>query len=300
MKTDIYAQVSNHIAAQIEAGIAKGSAWRMPWRKTGNGPLWRPTNAVTKNGYRGVNTVLLWGAADQAGYTQPQWASFKQWQSKGASVRKGEKGSLIVFYKSLDVRDKSQPDNADATVSIPFLRATYVFNAAQVDGYEVEAQAPEVDTTKRLDAVEAFVGRANPMIRHGSDAAYYQPSTDQIVMPNRSQFQGDADAATEAYYGVLLHELTHWTGHKSRLDRLNNYVGEGRAFEELIAELGSAFLCAELGVSNAPREDHGHYLASWLKVIQSDSRAFFKAASAAEKACDFLKACEPASQSLAA
>ena len=294
MKRDLYKEVSDKIAAQIEAGLATGNAWRLPWRRIGLGG--RAVNAVSGHVYRGVNTVMLWAAADENGYSSSRWATFKQWSEKGAHVRKGEKGSQIVFFKTLDVPNRSNPAE---TVSIPFLRATHVFNVAQVEGFEDKA-ATITDKTNPIEAADAFVAKSGADIRHGSDQAYYRPSTDEIVMPFRGQFIGDADMATQRYYSTLLHELTHWTGHKSRLDRLNNYVGEGLAMEELIAELGAAFLCADLGVSNEPRDDHGHYLASWLRAIKSDPRAFFKAASAAEKACDFLKACDAAPVALAA
>lgn len=297
MQRDLYKEVSDKIAAQIENGIAQGDAWRLPWRRIGLGG--RAVNAVSGHVYRGVNTVMLWAAADEAGYSNSRWATFKQWTAKGARVRKGEKGSMIVFFKTLDVHDRSKPEDPAATVSIPFLRSTYVFNVAQVEGFEDKA-ASLTDRTNPVEAADAFVAKSGAVIRHGSDQAYYRPSTDEVVMPNRAQFIGDADMATQRYYSTLLHELTHWTGHKTRLDRLNDYVGEGRAFEELIAELGAAFLCADLGVSNEPRDDHGQYLAGWLKVIKSDPRAFFKAASAAEKACDFLKACDASPMAIAA
>jgi antirestriction protein ArdC len=282
MKTDIYQQVAATLIASIEAGLARGDKWSTPWRKTGQA-IHRPVNGVTNHTYRGINVLLLWAAADKEGYTAGAWASLKQWNTRGGRVRQGEKGTVIVFYKLLEVQSKTDPNKTD---SIPMLRMSHVFNVAQVEG--IEAPAP-ADPVARHGHVDDMIRALGAQVIHGSDEAFYRPSTDEIVMPSAEQFTGGADKQREGYYSVLLHELVHWTGHKSRLDRLNNYVGKGRAFEELIAELGSAFLCAELGISNEPREDHGHYLASWLSVLKDEPRAFFRATSAAEKACDFIR-----------
>lgn len=287
MKRDIYREVTDKMVSAIEAGIASGDKWSMPWRKLGRGG--RPTNATSRHVYRGINVALLWGAADEFGFSDSRWATFNQWKAVGASVRKGSKGSPIVFYKKLTVADKKTGED----INIPMVRLSYVFNVAQVDNAPDRITNPVAltDRTLTLEGVDNFIAATGAIVQHGGDQAFYSPSRDIVQMPERMQFKGDADIATQRYYSTLLHELTHWTGHKSRLDRNHNggFGSADYAREELIAELGAAFLCADLGVSNEPRDDHAQYLASWLKVMKEDSRAIFKAASAAEKACDMLK-----------
>lgn len=287
MKRDIYREVTDKMVSAIEAGIASGDKWSMPWRKLGAGG--RPKNATSGHVYRGINVALLWGAADEAGFEDGRWATFNQWKAVGASVRKGSKGAPIVFYKKLAIVDKATGE----AKNIPLLRQSYVFNVAQVDNAPDRITNPVTltDNTLTLEGVDAFISATGAVIKHGGDQAFFSPSRDIVQMPERMQFKGDTDIATQRYYSTLLHELTHWTGHKSRLDRnlINGFGTAAYAQEELVAELGAAFLCADLGISNEPRDDHAHYLASWLKVMKDDSRAIFKAASAAEKACDLLK-----------
>lgn len=287
MKRDIYRDVTDKMVTAIEAGIASGNKWAMPWRKLGAGG--RPKNATSGHVYRGINVALLWGAADEFGFSDARWATFNQWKAVGACVRKGSKGSPVIFYKKLAIVDKDTGENKD----IPLVRMSYVFNVAQVDNApdRITNPATLTDRTLSLEGVDNFIAATGAVINHGGDRAFYTPSRDFIQMPERAQFKGDTDIATQGYYATLLHELTHWTGHKSRLDRTKStaFGSVDYAYEELIAELGAAFLCADLGISNEPREDHAHYLASWLQAMKSDSRMIFKAASAAEKACDMLK-----------
>lgn len=284
-KINAYEIVTTQIIAAIEAGAGK---FQMPWHRSQSEGL--PTNAATGNAYRGINIFNLWVGALAGGFSSSTWASYKQWQAKGAQVRKGEKGTQIVFFKPLEV--SREQDGETVKDTIPLIRLSTVFNAEQVDGYE-EQTTPVQDLTERLSAADAFVQATGADIRHGGGQAFYQPGGDYIAMPKREAFTGtDTSNATEAYYSTLLHELTHWTGHKSRLARLelkNRFGSEGYAFEELVAELGAAFACQSLGITTVPREDHAAYIQSWLKALKGDSKAVFKAAAEAQKALDFLQ-----------
>jgi antirestriction protein ArdC len=280
--SDIYQTVTDKIVAMLEAGAG---AWRMPWHtdKMGLGelPLSMPHN-VSGRPYRGVNVPILWAAAQSAGYGSAVWATYKQWQEKGAQVRKGEKATAIVFWKTLSV----PAEGDDPERSVLMAKSYSVFNAAQVDGYAAPERAPEeVSDAGRIAAADTYFAAIGATVRHGGNRAFYAPSSDHVQMPRFDQFEEPA-----AYYATLAHECTHWTSAKSRCDReLGARFGDAAyAMEELIAELGSAFVCADLGLSNEPRPDHAAYLASWLKVLKSDKRAIFTAASKAQAAADYL------------
>lgn len=265
--------------------------WQKPWQ-TVLGAEGIPTNAVTRKPYQGVNIIVLWATALNAGYEAPLWATYKQWQSIGAQVRKGEKATYGIkwghSYKCQDCERKGMaPCPVEGHVSKGHLWASEfaVFNAAQVDGYEV----PTPDLTsapERLAAVEEFIAALGADIRHvAGDRAYYSIDTDIVVLPLREQFE-----TAPGYYGTLLHELTHWTGHKSRLDReqSNPFGSEKYAGEELIAELGSVFLAAHFGIEAEPHIDHANYLRHWLRVLRSDPMNIYRASKAASKATEYL------------
>ena len=283
-KRDIYSEVTDRIIQAIEAGVPP---WKRPWGGASDDgrPDWWPRNAVTGRPYNGINVWLLSMVGGD-----PRFVTYNQAQKAGGQVRKGEKGTQIVFFKPLEI--SREQDGETVKDTIPLIRLSTVFNAEQVDGYE-EQTTPVEDLTQRLSAADAFVQATGADIRHGGGQAFYQPGGDYIAMPKREAFIGtDTSSATEAYYSTLLHELTHWTGHKSRLARLelkNRYGSEGYAFEELVAELGAAFACQSLGITTIPREDHAAYIQSWLKVLQGDNKAVFRAAAEAQKALDFLQ-----------
>ena len=276
-KSDVYQRVTDTIVAAIERGAGD---WSFPW----SGRSAVPTNAVTGHRYRGINVVSLWAASQEFGWPG-EWASYRQWQSRGAQVRRGERGSTVVFYKTIEKQtDDEEPER------IYLARASTVFNAVQVDGYEPEPVA-ERPLFERIEHVERFVANTDAVIRHDGNRAYYRPSADHIQMPLAESFVGtDTSTAREGYYGTLLHELTHWSGHAKRCDRdlRNRFGSEAYAAEELIAELGSAFLCAELGITPQPRLDHAQYIQSWLRVLKGDKRAIFTASSKASQAADYL------------
>jgi len=272
MKIDVYQQVTDKIVAALEAGVR-------PWKKSWIGDHAAP---LRHNGapYKGINVLLL----GLTGFGNPYWMTYNQAVEYTGQVRKGEKATHIVFFKPLSVTDKATGDDK----TIPMIRSYAVFNAEQIDGlperfYPV-AGAPRNDD-ERNAAADAFIAATGAAIRHGGDKAFYSPSEDFIRLPDADAFDSIAD-----YYATACHELVHWTGHTSRLDRkiANSYGGVDYAREELVAELGAAFVCSLLGLQSEPREDHASYLASWLEVLREDKKAIFKAASAAQKAADFL------------
>jgi antirestriction protein ArdC len=278
----VYTRVTSQIIHAIEQGAG---TWRMPWHTSGRFAF-SPINVASKKPYRGINTVCLWAAAQAKGYERGEWATYQQWQDRGAQVRKGEKATLVVFWKFGDSRE-SQDGSDETTASssrLLFTRGYSVFNAAQVDGYtppiDAEASMPE-----RIAGADAFFGSVGADVRHGGNQAFYAPATDHIQMPPFAAFKESI-----GYYSTLAHEHTHWTASASRCDRqLGKRFGDAAyAAEELIAELGAAFTCAHLGLSTEPRADHAAYIDSWLKVLKADKRAIFTAASKAQQATDWL------------
>lgn len=286
----VYETVTANIVAAIESGAGE---FQMPWHRatTADG---LPVNALTGAEYRGSNILSLWVAGMAKGYASNRWATYKQWAQLGAQVRKGEKSATGIFFQMIERKGATQPDTDKASKAgmVPFARAFHLFNAEQVDGYTVDA-SPRADITETLAGVDAAIAQTGARITHAGSRAFYRPSTDEIYMPERAAFTGtDTSTATESYYSTLLHELTHWTGHDARLARnfakSNRFADEAYAGEELVAELGAAFLCARLGITNTPRADHARYLASWLKVLKGDAKAIVRAASDAQKAADYI------------
>ena len=285
-RPSIYEAVTGQIIAAIEVGAGTSV---MPWHAS-IVPMAMPKNAATGMPYHGVNVVGLWAQAVNKRLMSGYWASYQQWRKLGAQVRGGERGSLVVFYKKLDGEPENGPaDEADAPRFV--IRHSPVFNAAQVDGWEHPnlARPSEVEVNAQI---EAFVQATKADIRHGGIEACYRRQADYIAMPRQERFTGTPTSSpTEAYYAVLLHELTHWTGAPHRLDRVfgNRFGDREYASEELVAELGAAFLCSAFGIVNAPRPDHAAYIAHWLDILDRDNRAIFKAASMAQQAVEYLR-----------
>lgn len=280
----IYERVTQQIIDAIEAGAGAGS-YRMPWHNWGQSASC-PTNITTGRAYRGINILLLWAAAEAQGHLSGRWATYRQWTAAGAQVRKGAKATPIIFWKTAIGAPSCADDDGDtgARPGRLIARTYFVFNGDQVEGAEPQLQHLMTET-EIVTAAAQFIGRTGAQIRHGGDRAYYAPSIDQIWLPQQAQFRD-----LESYYAVLAHELVHWTGAKHRLDRpLDSRFGDAAyAFEELIAELGAAFLAAHLGLSLETRPDHAVYIASWLKVLKSDPKAILTAASKAQQAADYL------------
>jgi antirestriction protein ArdC len=285
---DVYEAITNQIVSAIEAGAGQV---QLPWHRKG-AAICRPVNVASKNSYRGVNTVALWAAADARGYEQGIWGTYRQWQERDAQVRKGEKSSLIIFYKEFGNDDSAGEGSATDENPRRFVaKASYVFNIAQVDGYAMQEASQPVAQIDPIDAAERLISATGADIRIGGDSAYFAPASDYIAMPDKHRFIGTGTStATQGWYSILLHELTHWSGHKTRLNReLNERFGsDAYAMEEMIAELGAAFLCGDLGISAEPRPDHAAYIDNWFRILKSDRKAIFTAASAANKAAEYL------------
>lgn len=286
MKPDVYQKVTNQIVAALEQGVRP---WMQPWSaEHAAGRITRPLRA---NGlpYQGINVLMLWGAAEEKGYSAPIWMTFKQAVAVGGCVRKGEHGSLVVYASTFKKAETDESTGEETERDIPFLKGYTVFNVEQIDGlpaHYLAPAAPRLDPVQRIERAESFFAAIGATVRHGGGRAYYNIGSDFVQMPNFETFR---DA--ESYYATLGHELTHWTRHPSRLDRdlgRKRFGDEGYAIEELVAELGAAFLCADLDLAPEQREDHAAYVASWLKVLKDDKRAIFTAASYAQKAADFL------------
>jgi antirestriction protein ArdC len=227
--------------------------------------------------------------AEASGYSSGTWGTYRQWAEAGAQVRKSEKAAFVVFYKELEV--PAETGEAETETRL-FARATPVFAAEQVDGYKPPViDAPPVVTMAPIEQAEAFVAATGAQIDHGGTRAFYRPSTDSIQLPPREAFIGSSTSSpAESYYSTLCHELTHWTSTESRCNRqLGKRFGDhAYAMEELVAELGAAFLCADLQITDEPCADHAQYLASWLSVMKEDKKAIFTAASKASEAAAYL------------
>ncbi|MCB5297208.1 ArdC family protein [Yersinia intermedia] len=276
-KTDIYQTVTDSIFSALETGV---KPWSCPWQRV-PGMSGLPSNYSTGAAYSGMNIMLLWSSASEQGFSDSRWMTYKQAQVEGGQVRKGEHGTTAIFYTTLE----KENDDGE-TDYIPMLKTFTVFNVEQIDGLPLSDKAVfPAETFEPLPQVEALFRNSGATIIEKGQNAFFQPSTDKIWLPERYLF---SDAANFCATG--LHELIHWSGAKSRLDRemKGKFGSEDYAFEELIAELGSAFLMADLGI--AGEVQHESYIASWLKALKNDKRYIFKAASAASKAHRYLMA----------
>lgn len=290
VRRDLYQHVTNRILEDLEHGVRP---WLKPWSASNvrGSILPRRHNGIP---YQGINVLLLWSEAMARGYTATTWMTYRQALELGAHVRKGETGTLVVFADRI-TRTEDGENGESIERSIPYLKSYTVFNVEQIDGlppqYVPRASAPASVEIRHAQA-ESFIAATRATIRFGGDRAYYAAAFDVIQLPPLPAFRD-----MERYYGTALHELTHWIGHASRCARELNghrFGSEAYAFEELVAELGSAFLCAELGITPEVRDDHAAYLASWLVVLKQDKRAIFAAASQAQRAADYLHGLQPA------
>jgi antirestriction protein ArdC len=282
-RSDVHQTITDRIIEAIEAGAGE---FIMPWHHVGPG-LGRPTNAATGKRYQGTNVVALWAEGTLSSYPSGHWATYRQWQSLDAQVRRGERGAIVVFYKTFDEQDAEEEEHSHRRL---IARASRVFNADQVEGWQAPTEGRPA-LAKTLPAVEAFVGATGATVRQGCANACYRFNEDRIELPDRDRFVGSSTRSpTEAYYATLLHELVHWTGARHRLSRTfgERFGDAAYAAEELVAELGAAFLCADLKVSNEPRPDHAAYVDSWLSILKADVRAIFTAARMASEAAHYL------------
>lgn len=274
-KTDIYQTVADSIIAVLETGV---KPWACPWQRT-PGMSGIPSNYATGMGYSGMNIMLLWCSASEQGFNDSRWMTYKQAKAVGGQVREGEHGTTAIFYTMLE-----RENDEGETDYIAMLKTFTVFNVEQIDGLPLSDEAVfPAETFEPLPRAEALFRNSSATIIEKGQNAFFAPSTDEIHLPERRLF---SDAAN--FYATGLHELVHWSGAKSRLNRemKGKFGSEDYAFEELIAELGSAFLMADLGIVGEVQ--HESYIASWLKALKNDKRYIFKAASAASKAHRYL------------
>lgn len=297
-KQDVYTRITSKIIASLEQGVRP---WMRPWNaEHAAGRITRP---LRHNGqpYSGINILMLWASAVEQGFTAPIWMTFKQALELNAHVRKGEKGSLVVYANSITKTEHDDTTGEDTEREIPFLKGYTVFNVEQIDGlpeiYNAKIE-PKFTPVERIAHAENFFAATKAVIHYGGNRAYYTMDADRIQMPPIEAF---ADA--QSFYATLAHETTHWTRHSSRLERdfgRKAWGDEGYAREELVAELGSAFLCADLELTPEVRDDHASYIASWLEVLKNDKRCIVQAASYAQKAVDFLHSLQPEAKAAAA
>ena len=282
-RASLYDEVTGTIIAQLEAGVFP---WVQPWSSAAAG-IGLPRNAVSGRAYSGINVLILWGAVIEGGFASQDWFTFRQALAAGGCVRKGERGRTVFYadrFTPKEGREQVAADS-DAVRAIPFLKRFTVFNIGQCDGLpeRFAAEPVPLPECEQHEAAEALIAASGADFRIGGAEAFYSPALDFVAVPPQPAFTHQID-----YYRTALHELGHFTGHRSRLDRdkTGRFGSPAYAREELCAELASAFLCAALGI--VPTVRHADYLANWLAVLRADNRAIFKAASQASKAADFL------------
>lgn len=289
-RVDVYTRVTDRIVAQLEQGVRP---WTRPWNaEHAAGRITRPLRC-NGEAYNGINVLMLWDSADSQGFACPIWMTFQQAKQLGGFVRKGEHGSPVVYassFKKTDTNDAGE----EVDQEIPFLKEYTVFNVEQVEGLPdrfYQTQQQPNTSIERIAHADEFFRNTQAVIQEGGNQAFYSISKDFIRMPKLETFR---DA--ESHAATLAHELTHWTRHGSRLDRdlgRKRFGDAGYAMEELVAELGSAFLCADLSLTPEDRDDHAAYIDGWLKILKEDKRAVFSAASHASKAVEFLHSLQP-------
>lgn len=292
-RQSIFNRVTQKIIADLEQGVRP---WQKPW--SGDNAAPRIIRPRRHNGepYNGINILLLWGASIENSYQNPTWMTYLQADEYGAHVRKGEKASLVVYANKIVKTETNSKTGEDTEREIPYLKGYSVFNAEQIEGlpekFYLKPETPAASSAiSRLETVEHFIRNTGVTIRHGGDRAYYAEFPDHVQMPFIDAFKD-----RESYYATLTHELTHSTKHKDRLNRDFGRVvwgDEGYAKEELVAEIGAAFLCADLGITPEIREDHAAYIDHWLKALKNDKKLIFTAATHASRAVEFLKAKQP-------
>ncbi|MGV3455852.1 ArdC family protein [Sphingomonas sp.] len=290
-RASLYAEVTARVIAELEQGRLP---WVQPWDAASCGCA-MPANAVTGRRYSGINVLILWAAVIEGGYASQRWLTFKQAQAAGGAVRKGERGTTVCYadrFTPKDEAERARDEDREAR-QLAFLKRFTVFNVAQCEGLpEQLTDLPELPAEADiLPKVRRLIEASGADFRVGGGGAYYSPGGDYVAVPPQATFGEPIN-----WYRTALHELGHWTGHSSRLDR--NQRGEfgcaDYAREELVAEMASSFACASLGI--APTVRHSDYIGAWLAVLRDDERAIFRAASAASKAADYLLAFAPSGE----
>ena len=278
---DIRQIITDKIISMLENGTTKAAP---RWTQSTAGGL--PMNRKTGDTYRGINVLLLWAEMEDKSYASSQWLTYRQADEMGAQVRKGEKSVMCVYYSKIARKDDASLDG-DEPGSFFMCKPFWLFNVAQIDGLPEVAAPMAINDFKDVGEAERILINSKAEIQYGFDSAYYAIGKDQICLPMRGRF-----TSVENFYATALHELTHWTGHESRLNRQfgKRFGDDSYAFEELVAELGAAFTVGHLGMLDATIENHADYVASWIKVLKGDKKAIFTAASQASKASDYILA----------
>jgi len=271
-KQSVYDQVTNKIIERLESGI-------VPWIKPWSAESSADRNAISKKEYSGINRLIL----GMSGYSLPIWASFKQWEDLGATVKKGEKGTQVVFYSKIVKGEIKANDTHPDQSTYNLLKTYYVFNADQVEGIEFTKPDPVLTVFNPVPALDDRIIKTGANIKHEGGRAFYRPGTDSITLPDRSTFLSESH-----YYATVLHELTHWSGAPHRLDRTKGkrFADSAYAFEELVAEMGAAFLCADYQIEGELQ--HADYIGNWLTCLKADNKAIFNAAALAQKAATYI------------
>jgi len=280
--SNIYQEITDSIIAELEKGAA-------PWVKPWNAPNGADKNIVSQKPYRGINRLIL--AMHGLNYSVPVWGTYKQWDELGGNVRKGEKGTKIVFWSKAS-KENEQGEKSEYA----FAKAYFVFNVAQVDGIEIVPSSDKLNDNQKIEKCEQRIRDTGANIITGGDTACFIQSSDIIKMPEIGTF-----LSSENYYATAFHELTHWTSEKNRCDRdlsKGRFGNSEYAFEELVAELGAAFLCSQHGIKGDLR--HAGYIENWLKVLKNDNKAIFKASALAQAATDYIMAFNTESELIAA
>jgi antirestriction protein ArdC len=290
MALDIYQAVTDRIIELLDQGTVP---WRQPFNRGSGGASCLPKNLISDKDYRGINVFLLAVTAWAEGYDSPYWLTFKQAKARDAHVRKGEKGSLVIFWKQYATADKKTGED----INIPVLRYYTLFNAQQCDGLELPASpTPEADETQDQAPFEPIVAAMSivdgykdaPNLKHGGNRAFYEPGKDLVCVPDPRDF-----VCSESYYATVFHELVHSTGHSKRLDRSIDtkaaaFGSKSYSKEELVAEMGAAFLAAVSGISPPTIEQSAAYINSWTKKLKGDKKLVVQAAAAGQKAADWI------------
>jgi antirestriction protein ArdC len=283
----LYQEITDKIIAELEAGRVP---WVQPWRTAAaNAPLAMPKNASTERRYSGINVLILWGAVIERGFSGQSWLTFRQALSLGGNVRKGQRGTTVVYADHFvpDDEKKRAVETGEDAQAIPFLKRFTVFNTDQCDGLpeEVAKAAPPPPPGLVEPEAERLIAATGADFRIGGARAFYSPSGDFVQVPPPQAYFEPIN-----WHRTAFHELGHWTGHRSRLarDHSGSFGSKSYAREELVAEMAGAFICASLGI--VPTVRHADYIGSWLEVLREDNRAIIRAASAASKAADYVLA----------
>lgn len=282
-RQSLYGEVTARIIAELEQGRLP---WVQPW-DAARCPCTMPKNAVSSRAYSGINVLILWAAAIEGGYGAQRWLTYRQAEAAGGHVRRGEKGTVACYadrFTPKDEAEKAQGEDREAR-TIAFLKRFTVFNVDQCDGLPEAIASILVlpDPVLAIAEADHVIAASGADFRIGGSEAYYSPSQDFVQVPPQAAFHDPVN-----WYRTALHELGHFTGHRSRLDRDQSGAFGSAAYakEEMVAEMAAAFSCASLGIS--PTVRHSDYIGSWLAVLRGDEKAIFRAASAASKAADFL------------